>query len=117
VTTTIPCIRDRIVALDWAAMTSDLDNFGCTIVKSVLTREECRSIAAMYERDDIFRAAPKSVRSFVCGPENRFRYALLTLSVPLRSRRDAPSLLLSGFSMELEARIWVAAPVVGGSFF
>ena len=29
---------------------------------------------------------------------------------PLRPRRDVPSLLLSGFSMELEARIWFAAP-------
>ena len=43
------------------------------------------------------------------GAENRSRCALLTLSVPLRPRRDAPSLLLSGFSMELEARIWFAA--------
>jgi hypothetical protein len=28
----------------------------------------------------------------------------------MRPRRDAPALLLSGFSMELEARIWFAAP-------
>jgi hypothetical protein len=42
--------------------------------------------------------------------EIRSRCALLTLSVPLRPRRDAPSLLLSGLSMELEARIWFAAP-------
>ena len=32
-----------------------LDSFGCTIIKSILTREECRALAAMYERDDIFR--------------------------------------------------------------
>src|SRR5262249_32240366 len=37
------------------------------------------------------------------GAENRSRCALLTLSVPPRPRRD-------GFSMELEARIWFAAP-------
>ena len=49
-------------------------------------------------------------RSMSPGAENRSRCALLTLSVPLRPRRDAPSLLLSGFSMELEARIWFAAP-------
>ena len=36
-----------------------------------------------------------------CG--NRSPCALLTLSVPLRPRRD-------GFSIELEARIWFAAP-------
>src|SRR5215471_17664325 len=49
-------------------------------------------------------------RSMSPGAENRARCALLTLSVPPRPRRDAPSLLLSGFSMELEARMWFAAP-------
>ena len=39
----------------------------------------------------------------MCAPK-------LNPGVPLRPRRDAPSLLLSGFSMELEARIWFAAP-------
>jgi hypothetical protein len=34
----------------------------------------------------------------------------LNPGVPLRPRRDAPSLLLSGFSMEREARIWFVAP-------
>ena len=45
-----------------------------------------------------------------CGAENRSRGSLLNPGIPLRPRRDAPSLLLSGFSMELEARIWFAAP-------
>src|SRR6516225_4410443 len=49
-------------------------------------------------------------RSMSPGAENRSRCALLTLSVLLRPRRDAPSLLLSGSSMKLEARIWFAAP-------
>jgi len=49
-------------------------------------------------------------RSMSPGAENRSRCALLTLGVPPRPPRDAPSLLLSGFSMELEARIWFAAP-------
>jgi hypothetical protein len=38
VTTTTPSIQDRNVVLDWPAMTRDLDRFGCTIVRSVLTR-------------------------------------------------------------------------------
>ena len=51
----------------------------------------------------------RTKRSMSSGAENRSRCPLLTLSVPLRPRRDAPSLLLSGFSIELEARIWFAA--------
>ena len=46
-------------------------------------------------------------RSMSSGAENRSR---CPLSVPLRPRRDAPSLLLSAFSIELEARIWFVAP-------
>jgi hypothetical protein len=48
-------------------------------------------------------------RSMSRGAENRSRCALLTLSVPLRPRREAPSLLLSGFGIGLEARDWFAA--------
>ena len=55
-TTTALSIQDQIATLDWRAMTRDLDSFGCTIIKAVLTREECRSLAAMYERDDISAA-------------------------------------------------------------
>jgi hypothetical protein len=49
-------------------------------------------------------------RSMSSGAENRSRCPLLTLRVPVRPRRDAPSLLLSAGSIELEARIWFAAP-------
>jgi len=35
-------IQDRIARLDWPAMTRELDNFGWTIVKAALSREECR---------------------------------------------------------------------------
>jgi len=42
----------------------------------------------------------------MCAPK-------LNPGVPLRPRRDAPSLLLSGFGMELQARIWFAAPQRG----
>jgi hypothetical protein len=49
-------IKHRIADLDWPAITESLDNYGCAIAKSVLTQEECRSLAAMYGRDDIFRS-------------------------------------------------------------
>ena len=47
-----PSIPKRVSALDWDAMAADLDKYGVTTLKSVLTPEECRSIASMYERDD-----------------------------------------------------------------
>jgi len=49
-------VKHRIANRDWPAITESLDNYGCAIITSVLTQEECRSLAAMYGRDDIFRS-------------------------------------------------------------
>jgi hypothetical protein len=91
VTTTTSSISDRIVALDWAAMTSDLDSFGCTILKSVLTRAECRSIAAMYERDDIFRSTIVMARhGFGRGEYKYWSYPLPEIVAGLRTALYPP---------------------------
>jgi uncharacterized protein len=91
VTTTTPSIRDRIAALDWAAMTRDLDSFGCTIVESVLTREECRSLAAMYERDDIFRSTIVMARhGFGRGEYKYWSYPLPEIVAGLRTALYPP---------------------------
>jgi hypothetical protein len=56
-TTKWTSIADRIDALDWKTMGNELDGFGCTILKSVLARDECLTIAGMYDQKDIFRSA------------------------------------------------------------
>lgn len=90
-TTTTPSIQDRIAALDWATMTRDLDSFGCTIVKSVLTREECRSLAAMYERDDIFRSTIVMARhGFGRGKYKYWSYPLPEIVAGLRTALYPP---------------------------
>ncbi|HEX4545074.1 MAG TPA: 2OG-Fe(II) oxygenase [Candidatus Acidoferrum sp.] len=90
-TTTTPSIRDRIAALDWAPMTKDLDSFGCTIVKSVLTREECRSLAALYQRDDIFRSTIVMARhGFGRGEYKYWSYPLPEIVAGLRSALYPP---------------------------
>lgn len=51
-TTTAP--QARVEALDWAALGADLDAFGHALTSDpVLTAEECRSVAALY--DDVHR--------------------------------------------------------------
>jgi uncharacterized protein len=91
VTTTTPSILDRIAALDWAPMTKDLDSSGCTIVKSVLTREECSSLAAMYERDDIFRSTIVMARhGFGRGEYKYWSYPLPEIVAGLRTALYPP---------------------------
>jgi hypothetical protein len=91
VITTTLSIQDRIAALDWAAMTKELDGFGCTVVKSVLKPEECHSLAAMYERDDIFRSMIVMARhGFGRGEYKYWSYPLPEIVADLRTALYPP---------------------------
>ena len=84
-------IQDRIARLDWTAMTSELDYYGCTIVKAALSCQECRSIAAMYERDDIFRSTIVMTRhGFGRGEYKYWSYPLPTIVADLRTAQYPP---------------------------
>ena len=46
----------RVAAIDWTAATIDLDAQGCTVLKGLLSAEECHALAALYPEDEIFRS-------------------------------------------------------------
>jgi uncharacterized protein len=90
-TMTTSSIQGRIAALDWPTMTKNLDTFGCTIVKSALTPEECRSLAAMYERDSIFRSTIVMARhGFGRGEYKYWAYPLPEIVSDLRTALYPP---------------------------
>jgi hypothetical protein len=43
-------------AVDWPAVTEELDEHGCALLPQLLTARECASIAALYDEPDRFRA-------------------------------------------------------------
>jgi hypothetical protein len=49
-------IADRIAALDWARISTELDGFGAATTGPLLTPEECGGLAALYPREDGFRS-------------------------------------------------------------
>jgi uncharacterized protein len=49
-------IADRIAALDWARIATDLDAYGTAATGPLLTPEECGGLAALYGREDGFRS-------------------------------------------------------------
>jgi len=49
-------IAARLDAIDWARAETDLDAQGCAVLKSLLTPEECRALAALYPDDKNFRS-------------------------------------------------------------
>jgi uncharacterized protein len=51
-----PTIDERVAALDWQKITTDLDAYGCAVAQSMLTAEECRTLAGLYDEDRLFRS-------------------------------------------------------------
>ena len=75
-----------IANLDWQAISTDLDAFGCSRLESLLSNEECRGIASLYPQDDWFRSRVVMARhGFGKGEYKYFRYPLPDLIAQLRT--------------------------------
>jgi uncharacterized protein len=46
----------RIAAYDWKALAGELDNYGCAVLPTLLSPDECRTIAALYPEESHFRS-------------------------------------------------------------
>jgi len=68
---------DPLAAVDWGEMAASLDERGYATAPTLLTPEECRAIAALYARDDVFRSRVVMQRhAFGRGEYKYFRYPL-----------------------------------------
>jgi len=47
---------DRVAALDWGHLASELDGQGSALVEGLLEPDECRFLAALYSQDNRFRS-------------------------------------------------------------
>jgi hypothetical protein len=67
----------RVAACDWQTLAGELDNYGCAVVPKLLSREECRAIAALYSAEDHFRSHIHMARhGFGKGEYRYFKYPL-----------------------------------------
>jgi len=77
---------ERVAALDWASVESELDEQGHALLNGLLTAEECREVASLYE-EDVFRSRVVMGRhGFGKGEYKYFRYPLPETIAELRSR-------------------------------
>jgi hypothetical protein len=82
---TSPDISARVDAIDWARATADLDAQGCAVLKSLLTGDECRALAALYGDDARFRSRIVMGRhGFGRGEYKYFAYPLPDMIAALR---------------------------------
>jgi hypothetical protein len=78
-------VTERVSALDWQRIGTDLDETGCSLLDSMLTREECASLAALYPDDTAFRSRVVMARhGFGRGEYKYFTYPLPPLVTELR---------------------------------
>src|ERR1700755_1024983 len=75
----------RVDTIDWVQGERDLDAQGCAVVKSLLTSDDCRALAALYPDDGIFRSRIVMGRhGFGRGEYKYFAYPLPDLIASLR---------------------------------
>ncbi len=93
---------------DWDRIASDLDQYGCAVVPSALTPEECRALAAFYAADEPFRSRVVMARhGFGRGEYKYFRYPLPDVVSGLRAEfypRLAPIANRWNETMGIDAR-------------
>ena len=79
-------MRDRVDALDWASLTSEVDAAGSAQTAPVLTPEECREIAALYDDAGRFRSTIDMARyRFGSGQYRYFDHPLPAAVAELRA--------------------------------
>src|SRR4051812_1379066 len=84
--TALPTITERIAAIDWRRVTTDLDAYGCALVNTLLSKQECLALAETYTTDELFRSRVVMARhGFGRGEYKYFSYPLPDVVSELRS--------------------------------
>ncbi len=80
-----PAMAERIGALDWQRLATDLDAHRCAVVHAVLSRQECVALAETYATDEQFRSRIVMARhGFGRGEYKYFAYPLPDVVASLR---------------------------------
>jgi uncharacterized protein len=86
-----PAMAERIAALDWPRLTTDLDAHGCAVVHAVLSPQECVALAEMYTAEELFRSRIVMARhGFGRGEYKYFAYPLPDVVASLRQALYPP---------------------------
>jgi uncharacterized protein len=76
---------DRAAGVDWRQVAASLDERGYATTAALLTNEECRRLAALYDRDEVFRSRVVMQRhAFGRGEYKYLRYPLPNIVEALR---------------------------------
>lgn len=78
-------MKDRIDSLNWTAISAGMDNKGYTLVKNILTTDECDALTAQYHDEQLYRKTIVMERHhYGRGEYKYFKYPLPCLIQQLR---------------------------------
>jgi hypothetical protein len=84
-------VADRVAALDWTSIGTQLDQFGCATTGPLLSADECAAISSGYDDDKIYRSRVIMARhGFGRGEYKYFAYPLPEVVASLRASLYPP---------------------------
>jgi hypothetical protein len=84
-------ISERVAALEWARIESDLDTYGCAVIDRVLTEDESAWLRTCYDVESLFRSrVVMSRHGFGRGEYKYFTYPLPEIVASLRAELYPP---------------------------
>jgi hypothetical protein len=84
-------IAERVAALDWEALATELDAHGCAVTDVLLSADECASLSQSYASDALFRSRIVMARhGFGRGEYKYFTYPLPETVAALRGALYPP---------------------------
>jgi hypothetical protein len=90
---------------DWDRITADLNAQGSAVLEGLLTPDECRQIAALYDKDDAFRS--RVVMSRHGFGKGEYKYFAYPLPEPIAGLRMALYPPLAAIANEWNARMGI----------
>jgi uncharacterized protein len=100
--------EDRVDGADWAAVTAEVSEFGCALLPRLLSQEECRSIAGLYDRDEPFRSTVDMAR-YRFG-EGEYKYFARPFPEPVERLKQALYPRLLPIARDWHAKLGRPAP-------
>jgi hypothetical protein len=85
-----PCIAERIAAVPWPQLRSELDSRGCALARAVLTAAECTALSESYETGQFRSRITMARHGFGRGEYKYFAYPLPRTVSELRTALYPP---------------------------
>lgn len=80
-------VKERVGSIAWQDLEVDLNDRGYGVTPALLSAEECAGVAALYERDSLFRKTIDMARHSY--GEGRYRYFAEPIPEPVASLRES----------------------------